>query len=227
MKLLMTLCLMLMACEPPIPVLAQLSSPVLTAQRRLGKELLVVLTYDDKKTPCGAVTSLRAQLDGVAMNGSPGQRVVDEKTGAVTCEFPNYTVQVGPGTTPREIVVTDDVTAVAMTLDTLEVGNANPEFPPATLRPGYVVRFTASPPPTGTTSWNVSFTPEGRAPIVWAEGSALPAAFSATVPAVTSAASGTVAATWLVNTTVTKCEGVASCNAIIQGAGSFLAVVAP
>ena len=227
MKLLIPLCLVLSACEPPIPTLAKLSSPVITAQRRLGKELLVVLTYDKEKTPCGTVTDLRAELDGVVMPGSAGQRIVDEKDGSVTCEFPNYAIQVANGTMPRQIVVTDGVHAVKMTVDTLNVGNAIPESPPATLRPGYVLRWAAAPPSSGTSSWNVNFTPEGGSPVVWGEGSNLPSSFSVTVPSVNAAASGTVAATWLVNTAVTSCEGAASCTATIQGAGTFQAVVAP
>lgn len=220
-------CVGLTACEPPVPTLGKLSSPVISAQRRLGKELLVVLSYDTKKTPCGAVEALHARLDGVELNGSPGQRIVNEKDGTETCEFPNYAVLVANSTAPREIVVTDDVFSVKMTLDTLNVGSASPESPPATLRPGYLLRWSAAPPSTGTSSWNVIFTPEGGSPITWGEGGSLPANFSVTVPTVTTAASGTVAATWLVNTAVTLCEGAANCTATIQGAGTFQAVVAP
>jgi hypothetical protein len=200
---------------------------VLTAQRRMGKELLVVLSYDDKKTPCGTVAGLHATLDGVAMSGSAGQRIVDEKDGTVTCEFPNYAIQVADSAMPRVIVVTDDQVSVSMTLNTLNVGQASPEFPPATLRSGYVLRWSASPPSAGTSSYNVIFTPEGGGPITWTEGSNLPSSFSATVPSVTAAASGIVAATWLVNSTVSNCEAVANCVATIQGAGTFNAVVAP
>lgn len=221
------LCVALSACEPPIPILAKLNTPVLTAQRRMGGPLLVVLTYDEKKTPCGAVNFLRATLDGAAIDGSPGQRVVNKTDGTETCEFPNYSVLPNNGTTPREIVLTDDVTSMTMTLDTLNVGSASPEFPPATLRPGYVLRWSASPPATGTSSWNVIFTPEGGSPVTWGDGANLPTSFSVTVPAVTSAASGKVSATWMVNAAVTKCEGATSCTATIQGAGSFAAVVAP
>ncbi len=128
---------------------------------------------------------------------------------------------------PREIIVTDDKVSVSMTVSTLNVGQASPDFPPATLRAGYVLRWSASPPSAGTSSWNVIFTPEGGAPITWTEGTNLPSSFTATVPNVTNAASGTVAATWLVNTTITRCEAVANCSATIQGAGTFLAVVAP
>ena len=226
MKPLIALCLALTACQPPIPILAKLSSPVLSAQRRLGKDLLVVLTYDKERTPCGAVNFLRAQLDGVAMGGSPGQRIVDEKTGAVTCEFPNYSIPVANGTAPREIVITDDVTSISMTIDSLNVGSASPEFPPATLHSGYMLRWSASPPSAGTKSWNVIFTPEGGAAITWGEGANLQSSFTVAVPTVTAAASGTVAATWLVNSKIAKCEG-ATCDATIQGAGTFQAVVAP
>lgn len=220
-------CALLSACEPPAPTLATLSSPVITAQRRMGKELLVVVTYDDKKTPCGTVTGLRATLDGQAMGGSAGARMVDMMTGTVTCEFPNFAIEPANGTMPREIVITDDVHSIKMTVDTLNVGSANAESPPATLRSGAVQRWTASPPSTGTSSWKVDFTPQGGAATIWTEGSNLPTSFSATVPVVTSAASGTVAASWIVNTMVTLCEGAASCTATIQGASTFLAVVAP
>ena len=220
-------CVALTACEPPVPTLAKLSSPVITAQRRMGKELLVVVTYDDQKTPCGTVSGLRATLDGQAMSGSAGARLVDMMTGAVSCEFPNFAIQPSNGTMPREIVITDDVHAIKMTVDTLNVGSANAESPPATLRSGTTQRWTASPPATGTSSWKVDFTPMGGAAVVWTEGGNLPTSFSATVPAVTSAASGTVAASWIVNTMVTLCEGAASCTATIQGASTFPAVVAP
>ena len=216
----------LSACEPPIPILAKLASPVLTVQRRMSGPLFVVLTYDDKKTPCGAVNFLRAQLDGNAMNGNAGARVVDEMTGAVSCAFPSYSINVNEGTMPRELVVTDDVTALTMVIDTLNVGSASANFPPATLRPGYVLSWSANPPSAGTNSWNVIFTPEGGAPITWGQGGNLSSSISVTVPAVTSAASGVVAATWEVKTAVTKCEG-ATCSAFVQGAGTFPAVVAP
>ncbi len=217
----------LSACEPPIPTLTKLSSPVLSAQRRLGGELLVVLSYDTKRTPCGTVEALRATFDGAAMNGSAGQRIVNKETGVETCEFPSYAIPVVNGTAPREIVVTDDVVAVSMTLDTINVGSASPEFPPATMHPGYQLRWNVSPPASGTSSWNVIFTPEGGAPVTWTEGTDLPTSITVTVPPVTQAASGTVAATWMVKTAVTKCEAVASCEATIQGAGKFLAVIAP
>ena len=220
-------CLAVSACAPPVPVLAKLVNPVLTAQRRMGGPLLVVLSYDDKKTPCGAVDFLRATLDGAAVQGSPGQRVVNKTDGTETCEFPNYSVVPSLGTMPREIVLTDDVTAVTMTLDTLNVGSASADFPPATLRSGYALKWSASPPSVGTSSWNVIFTPEGGSPITWDQGVDLQSSFTVTVPAVTSAASGTVSATWMVKAAVTKCEGVSSCVATIQGAGSFSAVVTP
>jgi hypothetical protein len=217
----------LSACEPPTPILAKLASPVLTAQRRMSGPLLVVLSYDSKKTPCGEVNFLRATFDGRDVTGSAGSRVVDKTTGVETCEFPNYTIPVSDGTMPREILLTDDITAVRMTIDTLNVGSASADFPPATLRPGYVLRWSASPPSAGTKSWNVIFTPEAGAPVTWGEGGNLSSSFSVTVPPVTTAASGVVAATWLVNAAVTKCEGVGTCTAAIQGAGTFPAVVAP
>lgn len=224
---LVLLCVASSACAPPVPILAKLSTPVLTVQRRMGGPLLVVLSYDEKRTPCGEVGFLRATLDGAAMSGSAGQRVVNKTDGTETCEFPNYSAAPGIGTLPREIVLTDDVTAVSMTLDTLNVGSASADFPPATLRPGYSLRWSATPPSTGTSSWNVIFTPEGASPITWDQGADLQSSFSVTVPAVTAAASGSVAATWMVKAAVTRCEGVTSCGATIQGAGSFAAVVAP
>lgn len=223
-----SLCVVLSACQPPVPELGVLSSPVLTAERKLGKELVVALTYDTKKTPCGTVPGLRASLDGVAMNPTQGPRTYDENTGEVRCEFPAFSIPVTTGTAPREIVLTDDVTAqVSMTIDTLNSGSASPESPPATLRPGYVLRWSAAPPPTGTSAFSVVFIPEGGSPITWTDGPSLPTVFSVTVPQVTAAASGVVAATWLVNTSVTNCAGLSNCTASIQGAGTFNAVVAP
>jgi hypothetical protein len=215
------------ACAPPTPILAKLASPVLAAQRRMSGPLLVVLTYDDTKTPCGAVDFLHATLDGAAIGGNAGQRIVDEKTGAVTCAFPNFTVTPSVASTPREIVVTDDVTSISMTVDSLDVGSASADFPPATLHPGYALQWSATLPSVGTSSWNVAFTPNGGTAVIWDQGAAMQSSFSVTVPAVTAAATGSVAATWLVKSTITKCEGGASCEATIQGAGSFTAVVAP
>jgi hypothetical protein len=220
-------CIALTACEPPAPTLATLSSPVITAQRRMGKELLVVVTYDDKKTPCGTVTGLHATLDGSAMGGSAGARNVDQMTGAVTCEFPNFAINPANGTMPRQIVITDDVHAIKMTIDTLDVGSANAESPPATLHSGNTLRFLASPPAAGTSSYKVDFTPQNGAPAVWTEGASLPSSVSVTVPTVPTAASGTIALSWVVNTMVTLCEGAASCAATIQGASTVPAVVAP
>ena len=221
------LCVALSACEPPVPILAKLSAPVLTAQRRMGGPLLAVLTYDTKRTPCGEVNFLRATLDGLAMQGSAGKRVVNKMDGTETCEFPNFSLMPTSGTSTRELLLTDDVTAVIMDVSTLNVGTASPEFPPATLRPGYLLRWNAQPPAAGTSSYNVIFTPEGGSPVTWLDGVNLPSSFSVTVPAVTAAASGSVAATWLVNAAVTQCAGVESCTATIQGAASFPAVVAP
>ena len=82
-------CAALSACEPPIPTLAKLSSPVLSAQRRLGGDLLVVLSYDTKRTPCGTVDFLRATFDGAAMSGSTRvdrrQRSVERKERSWRC----------------------------------------------------------------------------------------------------------------------------------------------
>jgi hypothetical protein len=57
------------------------------------------------------------ELDGVAMGGSAGQRIVNEQTGAQACEFPNYSIQVGNSTTPRLITLTDDLTSMTMTTE--------------------------------------------------------------------------------------------------------------
>ena len=214
------------ACAPPTPILAKLASPVVAAQRRMGGPLLVVLTYDDTKTPCGAVDFLHATLDGVAIDGNAGQRIVDDKTGAVTCAFPNFTVTPSIVTTPREIVLTDDVTSISMTIDSVNVGSASADFPPATLHPGYALRWSASPPNVGTSSWSVIFTPTGGTPVTWDQGTDLQSSFTVTVPAITNPATGNVAATWLVKSAITRCEG-ASCEATIQGSGSFTAVVSP
>lgn len=221
------LCVASTACAPPVPVLAKLSAPVLTVQRRMSGPLLVVLSYDEQKTPCGAVERLHASLDGVNLDGSAGRRVVSQTDGSESCEFPYFSGTPAAGAAPREIVLTDDVTTLAMTLDTLEVGSASAESPPATLHSGYALRWNAFPPRQGTSSFNVLFTPEGGSAVTWFEGTQLPSTFTVTVPPITAAASGKVAATWLVNAAVTRCEGVASCSATLQGAGTLSAVVAP
>lgn len=217
----------LSACTPPNPTLATLSAPVVSMQRRLGGPLLVVLSYDAKQTPCGSVEGLTATLDGATLEGSVGQRVVDPQTRAETCEFPNWAASLNFSGQPRALTLTDGVTTIAMTADTLEVGSAIAASPPATLRGGTQVRWSTTAPPSGTSSWKVDFTPQGGAASTWGEGPSLPAQVDVTVPALDRAAAGTVALSWLVNASVTKCEAVASCELTLQGANSFAAVVSP
>lgn len=217
----------LSACTPPNPTLAKLSSPVVSLQRRMGGPLLVVLSYDTKQTPCGAVEGLTATLDGATLTGSTGQRVVDAQTGVEACEFPNYAANLNFSGQPRALTLTDGTTTIAVTADTLEVGSALAASPPATVRAGSSLRWSTSAPPSGTSSWKVDFTPQGGSAVTWAEGTSLPAQVDVVVPAIDRAASGTVALSWLVNAAVTKCEAVASCELTLQGASSFAAVVAP
>lgn len=220
-------CLALSACAPPNPTLAKMNSPVLSLQRRLGGPLLVVLSYDTTRTPCGTVEGLTASLDGAALGGSAGQRVVDAKTGAESCEFPNFGANLNFSGQPRALTLTDGSTTLQMTADTLEVGGAIASSPPATLRSGASLRWSTSAPPQGTSSWKVDFTPTGGAPVGWLEGTALPATVDVTVPAVTNSSAGAITLSWLVNARVTACEGVAACELTVQGANSVPAVVAP
>lgn len=219
--------LFLFSCTPPNPTLAKLSSPVLSMQRRLGGPLLVVLSYDDKKTPCGTIENLAVSLDGAMLAGSAGQRLVDEKTGAESCEFPNFGANLNFSGQPRTLTVTDGATTMVMTADTLEVGGAIAQSPPATIKSGTVLRWSTNPPTPGTTSWKVDFTPTGGAAQSWTEGTAIPATVEVTVPDVNTSVSGTIALSWTVKTAVTKCEAVASCDLFVQGASLVQAVIAP
>jgi hypothetical protein len=215
------------ACAPPTPTLARLSTPVITAQRRLGGPLQVILTYDTSRTACGEVPNLRATLDGNAVNASAGSLVPEAKTEADRCLFPGFLITPEIKNTPREIVFTDDVTTFNLTVNTLNLGSAVPDAPPATFRPGTQLRWLASPPSEGTSSWKVAYTPTGGAEVSWGEGANLPDSVSVTVPATTVASSGIVALSWLVNTTVSKCEGLDSCAVTVQGNAPLNAVVVP
>lgn len=219
--------LVLSSCTPPSPTLAKLSSPVLSMQRRLGGPLLVVLSYDDEKTPCGTIENLAVSLDGAVLAGSPGKRLVDEKTGAESCEFPNFGANLNFSGQPRTLTVTDGATTMVMTADTLEVGGAIAQSPPATIKSGSLLRWSTNPPSTGTTGWKVDFTPAGGAAQRWTEGTSIPATVEVTVPAVDTSVSGTIALSWTVKTAVTKCEAVASCDLFVQGASLLQAVLAP
>lgn len=229
MRLLSSLLLasVLAGCTPGNPTLAQLSSPVVSLQRRMSGPLLVVLSYDTQRTPCGTVEGLTATLDGATLGGSAGQRVKDPQTGVETCEFPNYAATLNFSGQPRALTLSDGVTTIAVTADTLEVGSALPASPPATIRSGAMLRWSTSAPASGTSSWKVDFTPTGGAAATWSEGTTLPAQVDVAVPAVDRSVSGTVALSWLVNAAVTRCEAVASCELTLQGASSFSAVIAP
>ncbi len=215
------------ACEPPTPALGKLISPVLTAQRRLGGALQVILTYDTAKTACGAVPNLRATLDGQNVAASAGVFNPDAKEPTERCQFPGFLFTPDTRSTPREILFTDDVTTVSMTVNTLNLGSALPDSPPATLRSGTMLGWIGSPPDVGTSSWKVSYTPQGGAETTWGEGTNMPRSFSVTVPSVTVATSGIVMASWVVNTAVQKCEGLSSCAVVVQGAAPLTAVVVP
>lgn len=222
----LVLLLSLLGCEPPVPILAKLSDPVLSVERNSSAKLSIGLSYDTKKTSCGAVDWLRATFDGQPIEGTPGQRVVN-KDGSETCEFPSYSVDAVSKDTPREIVVTDDITTLSMTVDTVDVGIAIAESPPPTLRTGQVQRWLVSVPAVGTTRWKVVYTPQKGGSVSWVEGTDLPENPRATVPPVTNSSVGVLTLSWVVNASVTKCEGVKTCKATIQGAKSFDVVVAP
>lgn len=221
--------LFLSACGPAPAEFSKVASStsVLTLQRRAGGDLQAILSWDVKKTPCGTVTNLRATLDGANVAASQGELLIDKNDGTQTCQFPGFLLTPERKTTAREVIFTDDVTTLTMTVDTLEVGSANALSPPATLRPGTEVRWSGSPPDQGTKSWKVVYAPAGGGEVTWGEGANMPSTFSVTVPAVTSASSGVVTASWLVNSSVTKCEGAGACESIIQGQVQFNAVVAP
>jgi len=226
--LLATVLLFTTACEPPTPALAKLVSPVLTAQRRLSGPLQVILTYDTVKTGgCGAVPNLRATLDGQNVAASAGAYVPEATDEALRCQFPGFLITPDVRATPREILFTDGVTTMSMTVNTLNLGSATPDSPPATFRPGNTLRWLGSPPAEGTTSWKVAYTPNGGAETTWGEGTNMPDSFTVTVPPVTVATSGLVNATWLVNATVQQCVGAASCEVVVQGNAPLNAVVVP
>lgn len=217
----------LSACGPATPELGKLSSPVLTAQRRLSGPLQVILTYDTAKTGCGAVQNLRATLDGANVQASAGAWIADAATEADKCQFPGFLITPADKSTPREIVFTDDVTTLKLVVNTLELGSALPDAPPATFKPGNLVKWVTTPPAAGTSSWKLAYTPNGGAEQVWGEGTNLPTSVSSTVPAITSATSGIVTLSWLVNASVQTCEGAASCSVVVQGAANLNAVVVP
>jgi hypothetical protein len=215
------------ACAPPTPTLGKLSAPAITAQRRLGGQLQVILTYDTTKTPCGAVQNLRATLDGQNVAASAGAFDPEAKTETERCTFPGFLIAPENKSTPRDIVFTDDVTTMTMTLSTLNLGTAIADSPPATIRGGAMLRWLTSLPGEGTSNFKVTFTPMGGAEALWLEGATLPATLNATVPPQTASASGDIALTWLVATQVTKCDGPVSCEAVVQGVVSYKAVVSP
>ncbi|MFO0596396.1 MAG: hypothetical protein U0228_13855 [Myxococcaceae bacterium] len=219
---------LLTGCNPPTPALGKLIAPTLTAQRRASGPLQVILTYDTGKTGgCGTVPNLRATLDGMGVAGSAGSYDPMAMNETDRCQFPGFLITPDTKTTPREIVFTDDVTTMTMVINTLNLGTAVADSPPATLHSAGTVRWLVSAPAEGTNSYKATFTPSGGAEAVWTEGAQLPSSLTVTIPTQTASASGDVALTWLVNTTVTKCEGLASCSAVVQGTASFKAVVSP
>lgn len=217
----------LAGCGPATPELGKLISPVITAQRRNGGDLQVILTYDNTRTACGAVQNLRATLDGQNVAASAGSFDPMQMNEADKCQFPGFLITPDIRSTPREIVFTDDVTTMNMTVTTLNVGTAVADSPPATLRSGYMLRWLTSAPTEGTTSYKVTFTPNGGAETTWVEGTALTSTLTTPVPTQTASANGTVTLSWLVNSTVTRCEVATSCSVVIQGAASFPAVLQP
>ncbi|MFT3712252.1 MAG: hypothetical protein QM817_31795 [Archangium sp.] len=218
---------LLAGCGPATPELGKLISPVITAQRRNGGALQVILTYDNTKTACGAVKNLRATLDGQNVAASAGSFDPMQMNEADKCQFPGFLITPDMKSTPREIIFTDEVTTMNMTVTTLELGTAIADSPPATLRSNYMLRWLTSPPSQGTSSYKVSFTPNGGAEATWAEGTSLGTTLTTPVPTQTVSANGTVTLSWLVNSMVTKCEVATSCTATIQGSANFPAVVQP
>lgn len=215
------------ACQPAAPTLASLSAPAITAQRRLGGALQVILTYDTAKTPCGTVQNLKVTLDGQNVAASAGTYDPMAATEVERCTFPGFLITPEVKSGPRDIVFTDDVTTLKMTVNTFNLGTAIADSPPATLRANSTVRWLATPPTEGTASYKATFTPVGGAEATWAEGTQLPSTLTVTVPAQTNSASGDVALTWLVATQVSACEGLSSCEAVVQGTATFRAVVSP
>lgn len=215
------------SCAPPSPTLGKLSAPAITAQRRLGGQLQVILTYDTDKTPCGAVQNLRVTFDGQNVAASAGAYDPMAMTEVERCTFPGFLLAPDNKSTPREIVFTDDVTTLTMTLNTLNLGTAIADSPPATIRSGTSLRWLSSPPTEGTSNFKVTFTPAGGAESLWQEGTNLPSTLNVTVPPQTASASGDIALTWLVATQVTRCDGLVSCEAVVQGVTTYKAVVSP
>lgn len=217
----------LLACNAPTPSLAKLVAPALTAQRRAGGDLQVILTYDTTKTDCGTVPNLVATFDGANVAASAGSFDPKAMTETERCQFPGFLLTPTSKADSREIVFSDGATTMSMSLSTVDVGSAIADSPPATIRSGTSLRWLTSMPAAGTKSFKVTFTPAGGAEATWLEGTTLGATQSATVPPQTASASGDVGLTWLVNSTVLKCEGLASCEAVIQGTATYKAVVSP
>jgi hypothetical protein len=215
------------ACEPPTPSLAKLTSPVITAQRRLGGPLQVILTYDTARTPCGSVPNLVATLDGNPVNASSGAWVPEAMNASDRCQFPGFLITPEVRSAERVITFGDGATSFVMAINTLNLGSAVPDSPPATFHPGNVLRWLGSPPNEGTATWKVAYTPSGGAETSWGEGTAMPSSLMVTVPAVTAASSGIVALSWVVNTQVSRCEGLESCSVVVQGNAPLNAVVVP
>ncbi|MFZ5444112.1 MAG: hypothetical protein ACOZQL_29215 [Myxococcota bacterium] len=218
---------LLAGCGPATPELGKLVSPVITAQRRHSGPLQAILTYDAAKTGCGEVKNLRATFDGDPVQASAGSWNAEAASESDRCQYPGFLLTPAMKSGSREIVFTDDVTTLKLAVSTLELGSAIPDAPPATFRPGTVVKWVTSPPATGTSSWKVEYTPNGGSATTWAEGTSLPSSVSATVPAVSAASSGIVTLSWLVNSTVQACSGASSCSVVVQGAADLNAVVVP
>lgn len=219
--------LAMLGCELPAPTLATIINPTLSLQRSKGGALQMLLNYDTARSACGEIANFKVTLDGEDVPASGGAFNKDAKDEDLRCTFPNFLTNPTMKSTPRTLVLTDDTSTYTMVIDSLDLGSALPSSPPPTLYAGDTVRWLTTLPAQGTTSWKATYTPNGGNEVVWLDGTQLPENVVTTVPAVNQSTQGPVALSWLMNATVTRCEGPSACNLTLQGYAQFVSVVNP
>ena len=214
-------------CDLPPPTLATMVKPVVTAQRLKGGALQAILTWDTSKTACGTLSGFRASLDEQPINASAGAYTPDAKEESLKCQFPGFLLSPASKNTPRTLVLSDDSSTFTITVDTLEVGTASAFSKPPTLRPGDTVRWQPVLPVQNTSSWSAGFTATDGTALTWQSGTTLSDDLEVTVPAVRDPLNGAAELRWVINSTVSRCEGPTTCDVKVEGFASFPVVINP
>jgi hypothetical protein len=226
MKALLTLCAvaaLLAACGPPQLTLAQLASPRLAATRDGTAAVKATLSWDDKKTPCGAITNLTGRIDAEAATITNGALAAD----GMTCTFPTLSLAPMRAMTDRTITFDDGATKLSVTVTLLEAPTASPTSTNRTPRVGTPVVWTFNTNGAGVGSWRIFYTPTSGTEATWAEGTGPIASVGTDVPASAANTSGTLGLWWRALTVIRECKGAVDCQVDVTDRAAYAVSITP